>query len=223
MILFGQASSFNMELITYYAGIIIYFALAAVALWGAYCVVLLWRRIAQLQFRSEKEQDAFLEDIENMVKSEKLEDVKFLCENDPRAIAQLSTLAVKHHKLPSVRMKDMLIERYQRDVAEELDYRNTWVQTIIKSAPMLGLFGTVVGMMGAFSKLSAASQVSAEKLATDIMFALITTAIGMAIAIPLILASAGIVIRIGKLEDLVSSGIMRLVEIMEKSRKKSGG
>lgn len=212
MSFFSQTTTFNIEPIANYAGIIIYVGLAVIALWGAYCVVILWRRIRQLQFKNEADQDAFLGEIEEMIRAKKFDDLAFFCENDPRAVAQLSMLAAKNPKLSETKIRELLLERYQRDVAAELDYRNTWVQTIIKTAPMLGLFGTVVGMMGAFSKLSSSTQVSADRLASDIMFALITTAIGMAIAIPLILATAAINVWIGKLEDYVASGIARIVE-----------
>ena len=39
-------------------------ALAAVALWGLYCIVVVWTRVAQKRFRSEEEQDEFLDALE---------------------------------------------------------------------------------------------------------------------------------------------------------------
>ena len=45
------------------------------------------------------------------------------------------------------------MDRFQRDVMSDLEYRLSWVSTVIKSAPMIGLFGTVFGMMGAFKTL----------------------------------------------------------------------
>ncbi len=198
-------------------GHVTYGALLLVALWGAYCCIVLWRRIAELRFAGEEEQDAFLDEAQTLLRENNGEDaVAELCEDDPRGVPMLLQLALKNKLMPPARLRTFLIERFQRDILADLDYRVTWVQTIIKAAPMLGLFGTVVGMMGAFGKLSAATEVSADKLAGDIMFALITTAIGMSIAIPLILVSAGISVRIGKLEDLVGSGLARILEMFER-------
>jgi biopolymer transport protein ExbB/TolQ len=94
----------------------------------------------------------------------------------------------------------------------DLEYRVSWVNTVIKSAPMVGLLGTVMGMMGAFGKLAAAENVKPDQLASDISFALVTTASGLAIAIPLVIAMASINVRIRKMEDLAISGLTRVLE-----------
>jgi biopolymer transport protein ExbB len=52
-------------------------------------------------------------------------------------------------------------------------------------SPLLGLFGTVIGMIGAFDKVAAAGSLGdASLLGGDISKALITTAAGLSIAIP---------------------------------------
>ncbi len=80
---------------------------------------------------------------------------------------------------------------------------------------MLGLYGTVLGMMGAFAKLSAGSKVDPTQLAEDISLALITTAIGLTIAIPLIVCTNSINVRIRKLEDLVGYGLTRFLDVFK--------
>jgi biopolymer transport protein ExbB/TolQ len=214
-IVFAQDAAFDITPIAKYVGIFIYGVLALIALWGAYSVVMVWRRIGQLRFRGESEQNAFLEEVNELVESNQIEEIGEMCEEDPRALPQLTLLAAENRELPSVRLRELLIERFQRDVLAELDYRTSWVATIIKAAPMVGLLGTVIGMMGAFSKLSAANEVSPDKLASDIMLALITTACGLAIAIPLVLATAGINVRIGRLEDFIGSGMTRILSIFK--------
>lgn len=197
-------------------GNLTYGALALVALWGAYCCIVLWRRVAQLQFANEDEQDAYMDEVQKLISTGADEELRELCEDDPRAVPMMVVLAWKHRNFSSSKLRSYLVERFQRDIMAELDYRVTWIGTIIKSAPMLGLFGTVVGMMSAFGKLSAATEVSPDKLAGDIMFALITTALGLAIAIPLVLAMASVTNRIGRLEDLAGAGLTRLVDIFGK-------
>ena len=95
---------------------------------------------------------------------------------------------------------------------DDLDHRMTWVHTVIKTAPMLGLFGTVLGMMGAFGKLAAAERVNPTDLASDISLALITTAIGLTTAIPLMVFVASINIRIRQMEELVAAGLNHFLE-----------
>lgn len=65
-----------------------------------------------------------------------------------------------------------------------------WMPSIlflVKTAPMMGLLGTVVGMIGAFKTIAGATKVDPSALANDIGMALFTTAEGLFIAIPLIL------------------------------------
>jgi len=211
-----KAPIFDLTLVVNWLGLFVYLLLALVAFWGLYNVILIWRRVKQLRFRDEAEQAEFLAAIEPYITSGNTEELEKLCEDDPRALVQLTLVALKNKHLPTPKLRDLLIERFQRDIAAELDYLGSWIQTIIKAAPMIGLYGTVVGMMGAFGKLGAVTQVSPDKLAADISFALVTTVYGLTIAIPLILATASINIRISKLEDLVGTGLTRLIEFFSR-------
>lgn len=65
-------------------------------------------------------------------------------------------------------------------------------------APMLGFLGTVSGMIRAFGEIAAAKNVEASLVAGGIQEALITTATGLAIAIPIQVAHNYFISRIGK-------------------------
>ncbi|MDR1959708.1 MAG: MotA/TolQ/ExbB proton channel family protein [Planctomycetaceae bacterium] len=65
------------------------------------------------------------------------------------------------------------------------EQRLSYIALIGKISPMIGLFGTVVGMIASFNTLaSSAGQPPVNKLAEGIATALFTTEIGLAIAIP---------------------------------------
>ena len=198
--------------ITGIVGKMIYVALGLIALWGAFCVIIVWLRVAQSRFRSEEEQDAFLDRVDESLAGGDFEAVAELCDEDDRAMSQLALLAVTSRQLGYSKVRKTVADRFQRDVLSDLEYRLSWVYTVIKTAPMVGLLGTVIGMMGAFGKLSSGDKVEPAQLADDISLALITTACGLAIAIPLVLCTASINVRIRKLEDLISSGMTRFLE-----------
>jgi biopolymer transport protein ExbB/TolQ len=201
--------------ITMILGYIIYGCLAMIALWGAFCVIVVWRRVAQTRFRSEEEQEAFLEEIETHLATGEVKSLVEQCEEDPRAMPQLVHLAMTNSNLGLLKLRHMVADRFQRDVLADLDFRLSWVNTVIKSAPMIGLLGTVIGMMGAFGKMGADKNVEANALAGDIYIALITTACGLAIAIPLVLCVASITVRIRKMEDLVGLGLTRFFDVLQ--------
>lgn len=189
-----------------------YGALALIALWGAYCVIMIWARVAQKRFRNEAQQDAFLEAVEVPLEQGDFNEASELCESDPRALPQLAYLAIENREIGYSQVKQLVVERFQRDVLADLDHRISWVNTVIKGAPMVGLLGTVTGMMGAFAKLAAGGQnVDAGQMANDISLALITTALGLVIAIPLTFCLNSINIRIRKMEDLVAVGLTRFM------------
>jgi biopolymer transport protein ExbB len=198
-----------------YAGDACYGGLAVVALWGLFCVILAWRRIGQVRFRTEQEQAAFLDRLEQTLRQEGPEPAARLCQEDERALVQLAYLALVNRNLGLAKVRTLLSDRFRRDVLADLEYRLSWVYTMIKSAPMLGLYGTVLGMMGAFGQLSAGQKVDPTKLAENISLALVTTAVGLTIAIPLIFCAAALNLRIRKLEDLVGYGLARLLEILK--------
>ncbi|MCU0874179.1 MAG: MotA/TolQ/ExbB proton channel family protein [Pirellulaceae bacterium] len=200
-----------------------YAAQAIVALWGAYCVVMVWRRVAQKRFRNEEAQIEFLTSIEEPLESGKYDAANDICEGDPRAVPQLTHLAITNRNLGFSKVRQIVVDRFQRDLMADLEYRISWINMVIKSEPMLGLFGTVLGMMGAFAKLAAAETVKPTELAADISLALITTAIGLAVAIPLGIAMAAINVRIKGMEDLAISGLTHVLESLRNGMESRGG
>ncbi|MEN0109748.1 MAG: MotA/TolQ/ExbB proton channel family protein [Planctomycetota bacterium] len=193
-------------------GYAVYAGLAVIALWGAFCVVLVWRRVASVRFRDEEELDAFIEAVDEPISSQRYDEAIELCDDDRRAMPQLALYAIANRDQGAARLERQVAERFQLDVMSDIDHRLSWVSTVIKSAPMIGLLGTVIGMMGAFANLSTGTKVDTGKMAEDIMFALITTACGLAIAVPLLLLREGINVRIRKMEDLVTAGVSQLLE-----------
>lgn len=201
-------------------GLAVYASLAGVALFGAFCCVLVWSRVGQKWFKSEDEQDEFMDRIEPDLLSGNFAAVEEICGNDQRAVPMLVTLGIQNRHLGYAKVKHLLTERFQRDVLANLDSNISWIMTVIKTAPMLGLFGTVIGMIGAFATLAMTQSVEPTKLAKDINVALYTTAIGLAIAIPLVMALNAVNNRIRHMEELVGSGVTRFLEAYRVGLKK---
>ena len=207
-------SAIDISGITGIVGIVIYCALALIAIWGAYCVAMAWTRVNRQRFSNEQEQNEFLDQLEAPLESGNFEQVASVCSEDIRATPQLALLAVNNRKAGYAQVKQLIMDHFQRDVLADLEHRVNWVNTVINTAPMVGLLGTVIGMMGAFGKLyTSDGPVAPTQLAGDIMTALITTACGLAIAIPLRFFTQTINIRISKLEDLVSVGMSRFLDM----------
>ena len=162
-----------------------------------------------------------MDDVNVMIADADFEGTLEYVDGDPRAIPQMVEMAVNNRDLGYKRARVMMMDRFQRDVLSDLEYRLSWVGTVIKSAPMIGLFGTVFGMMGAFQTLSA-GDVNPQELAGNIMVALITTASGLAIAIPLMIIVQNVNVKMAKMEDLVGAGLQQFFEAFKSGLKKAG-
>ncbi len=97
-----------------------------------------------------------------------------------------------------------------------------WLATVANIAPMLGFLGTVSGMIGAFASIAEVGDVNATIVASGISEALITTASGLAIAIPIQAAHNYFVSRVDRLvidmEESANDLIDYLIEMeMEKT------
>ncbi|MEN1681759.1 MAG: MotA/TolQ/ExbB proton channel family protein [Planctomycetota bacterium] len=204
-----------METLFNLVAIVVYIVLGLLALWGAFCVVLVWRRVSATRFSGEIEQDEFFEEMEMELAEGNYAAAAELCEDDRRAMPQLALFAIENRELGVTRVKRQLAERFQTDVLADIENRLSWVSTVSKSAPMVGLFGTVLGMMGAFNTLATADKVDPTAMAGNIGVALVTTACGLAIAVPLVLAMQSINIQIRKMEDLIAQGLSRLMDLLE--------
>ena len=76
------------------------------------------------------------------------------------------------------------IEEAGRSAAHDLERFLTTLGTIATAAPLLGLFGTVIGMIEIFGAQSPTGGTNPQQLAHGISIALYNTAFGIAIAIP---------------------------------------
>ncbi|QDU88725.1 Biopolymer transport protein ExbB [Pirellulimonas nuda] len=196
-------------------GYAIYASMALLAIWGAFNAVLVWRRVAQVRFRNEEEQTEFFDELDVELAKGDNEKAIEICEDDRRAMPQLALYAIENRDLGPIKVQRRLVERFQQDVLADIEHRLAWVSTVTKSAPMVGLFGTVIGMMAAFDNLGQGTKVDPGVMAGNIMVALITTALGLAIAVPLMITTASINIQIRKMEDLIASGLTRLMESLQ--------
>jgi biopolymer transport protein TolQ len=104
-------------------------------------------------------------------------------------------------------------------VAEEsvkLERRLTFLATTANTAPFIGLFGTVWGIMGSFREIGARGTTSLAVVAPGISEALIATAIGLAVAIPAVLGYNYCLGRLRRIVTRMENAAMYLINIIEK-------
>jgi len=206
------------------SGPVIYGAMAFAALYGVFCAILMVRKIAQKRM-SDAAAAEFLDTIREPMQHKNFDGVAEICDSPSywsKAVPQLVLLGVANRQIGPTKLRALLAEKFERDVLADLEYQGGWITTIVKTAPMLGLLGTVTGMILAFAKIATAAQsggVNPADLANDISFALFTTAAGLAIAIPLTILGSWVQVRIGKLTDAVQEQTTEFLSDLEAAMK----
>jgi len=104
-------------------------------------------------------------------------------------------------------------------VMHELERYLTALGTIASVSPLLGLLGTVVGMIKAFTVLMAEGAGNANNLAGGISTALITTAGGLSVAIPALAFYRFFLRRVDDLIVTMEQEASKLLEIMHGERE----
>ena len=112
------------------------------------------------------------------------------------------------------------IEDTGRHVVHELErYINT-LGTIAAISPLLGLLGTVIGMIQVFSTITTQGVGNPGALAGGISQALITTAAGMAVAIPSLMAYRYFRGKVNMLVIRMEQQALRMVEVLHGQRSR---
>jgi biopolymer transport protein ExbB len=96
-----------------------------------------------------------------------------------------------------------------------------WLATVANVAPLLGFLGTVIGMIQAFQAIEAAGEVEATLVAGGIKVALITTATGLAIAIPINIAHNYFVTRVDRLVIDMEESAQKMVDALHEPTRAS--
>ncbi|PKU25610.1 MotA/TolQ/ExbB proton channel family protein [Telmatospirillum siberiense] len=119
----------------------------------------------------------------------------------------------------SVSERRQRIERAMRDAMYETlvksETRLPYLATIGSSAPFIGLFGTVWGIMHSFAAIASANDTSLAVVAPGIAEALSTTAVGLAAAIPASIAYNKLAADFGSLARRLALAIGRMVRRMD--------
>lgn len=196
----------------------IYTIQGSLAVWGVYCVIFSLRQIRRRRFGSDEETETFLSTLRTLMEEGDFDSAVRLCEepsNLYRSLPILARSAVLKRYLSPAKLRQVLAAKFAREILGQLENARAMINTIAKSEPMLGLLGTVVGMIGAFSKMHSGERISPQELSGEIGVALYATAIGLLSAVPLVLASSFIEIRMRAMEDATVENIQVVLDDLE--------
>lgn len=129
--------------------------------------------------------------LEDLCKKGKLEDAFVTARQDSSLLGRSLAAGLPKFDAAAVASNDKVDETVREQFELEEHAIGQWIHyinVIASVSPMIGLLGTVSGMIGAFQTMSAGGMGRPELLAGDIGEALITTATGLCIGIPAMIA-----------------------------------
>jgi biopolymer transport protein ExbB len=119
-----------------------------------------------------------------------MEDVRVaerICEANKGPFANIMLATLRNQDLPKDELKEIILDQGRQEV-RVLERGLVMLETIAAAAPLLGLMGTVLGMIKVFNVISQQGIGQASVLSGGISEALITTVTGLAIGIPALVA-----------------------------------
>jgi len=168
--------------------------LLVASLWGWSIIFNTWTRIKSASSKADKFEDVFwsgnsLEDLYHGIRSAPDHPVAAVFVAAKREW-QRSMGSQRTAGLDKFTVQDRLNKAMHVTTARELDRLEGqlgYLATIGSSAPFVGLFGTVWGIMNSFSAIAQASDTSLATVAPGIAEALLATALGLVAAIPAVI------------------------------------
>lgn len=162
---------------------------------------------------------ALVADVEEAISRKDYEAAKARCRADGSPFAQILLAGLRELGLDWSRVEDAAEDAGIRELAV-LRQNVRPLRVISEIAPLLGLLGTIQGMMGAFQRVSSSSGQlgKTEMFAGDIFLALVTTAAGLVVAIPALFLSYHFAGRIDRIALVMDRKIGELFETLRDQR-----
>lgn len=135
-------------------------------------------------------------------------------------------LAYGLSRLTSARRRDDIetaMEEGLMEMVPRLEKRTHYLATFANIATLLGLLGTIIGLIQAFTAVANADPAQkAELLSSSISVAMNTTALGLIVAIPLLLAYAFLQTKTTELVDSLEMASVKFLNIIGEQQHKDG-
>ena len=156
----------------------------------------------------------FTAGIRNLVQNKRITEAITLCTETPGPVAAVLRTALLSHGLSKEEIEEA-IERAARYELPRLEHNLAVIATLARVAPLLGLLGTVTGMIQTFYIIQTqAPFIQPAQLAKGIWESLLTTAFGLVVAIPCHVAYDYLTSRVSSFASDMDRSAADIVQIL---------
>lgn len=182
---------------------------------GAFAVVL--ERIVFFSRNEKNVGNNFKDEILSLVTNKKIDEAIALCDTKKSCVASsVKKFLQKAPKGLYVQDYEFILKEITTQETSPYESRLNLLASVISISPMLGLLGTVTGMIRAFTNISKYGTGDATIVADGIAEALLTTAAGLMIAIPVIVIYNYLNRRLEKMENEIDDVVTNIINIFRR-------
>ena len=156
--------------------------------------------------------------IQGMTLGDRLTNEQIDAVRESSALGQILAAGLSRQTQQAFLIKDA-IEEAGGHVVHELERYLNALGTIAATTPLLGLLGTVIGMIKVFSAITAVGVGDPQVLAGGISEALITTAAGLSVGIPSLMFHRYFLGKVNELTVAMEQDALRFMEVLQSGRK----
>jgi biopolymer transport protein ExbB len=184
---------------------------------GFLAVVIGFERFTALMWKyTLSVEGAFFEKVRNLVMEDKVNEAIVFCQRfNGKLVAEVVKEGLKRAHQPETIIEDGLKIAVGR-AQEKVQARTPFLATIANVSTLLGLFGTIVGLVQSFEAVgSASAQMRSAMLAAGISTAMNATMLGLAVAIPCMIIYSFLMNRTNKLNAQLEQSAIATLDILK--------
>jgi biopolymer transport protein ExbB len=172
-------------------------------------LIIIWKFL-DLALKSMKNRK-LLSEVDGLIAQQRMDQALALCEESQSPAGDILAAGLKRYREGTERVTQA-VENAGAIEVSKLERGLVWLATLSNVAPLLGFLGTVIGMIQAFQAIEIAGEVEATLVAGGIKVALITTASGLTIAIPISVAHNYFVDRVDRIVIDMEESAQKMID-----------
>lgn len=176
---------------------------------GIASVVVYFERLLELR-RSQIDWQDFVNGATNILDQGNVEEALSICEDTPAPVANIVATAIRNRDASERSLKEA-VDSQKRAESSRLARRLSILSTIGEIAPILGLFGTILGFIKAIMLVEGQEVVARADLMNVTLTALVSTAFGLGVMIPVLVMSAQLRNRMNRIVNGIDAAAIQIV------------
>lgn len=172
-----------------------------------------------LMRRSHVDYSDFIRGVENSLERGNADEALAVCDETSAPVARVVASAIRHRSSTPRALLEA-VDSTGRTEIHRIDRRLALLAIIAQSAPMLGLFGTVCGLMRIIIALATDEPVMRVQILTGAMQALVCTAVGLLEAIVVQIMYGILRVRLDRLVSEVEAAASEITTLITSRRSK---